>query len=296
MTDQPPRRVRGGEGKRLIITADDFGASIAVNDAVAQAHTDGILTAASLMVAGDAAADAVARAKAMPALGVGLHIVLVEDRPILPPERIPDLVDAEGFFRADMAWLGAEIFFRPSVRAQVRMEIAAQFKAFAVTGLPLDHVNAHKHFHLHPTIASLILEIGARYGLAAARAPIEPLEVISAIERTKPTLTGRLTSLYARSVARRFRKARIAVPDQVFGIAWSGAMTRDRLAALIAALPAGLSEIYMHPATGPYSGSAPGYRYHDELTALTDPAIRIETAAQCIALGTFADFAGKETT
>lgn len=73
--------------KGVIITADDFGAAIEVNEAVEAAHRDGILTAASLMVTGGAAADAVARAKRMPALRVGLHLVLVEGKPVLPPPR-----------------------------------------------------------------------------------------------------------------------------------------------------------------------------------------------------------------
>ena len=84
-------RLRGNDGrrnagdrsakvKRLVVTADDFGASIEVNTAVEQAHRHGILTGASLMIAGDAAADAVARARVMPTLGVGLHIVLVKGR------------------------------------------------------------------------------------------------------------------------------------------------------------------------------------------------------------------------
>ncbi len=70
--------------RQLIVTADDFGADEAVNEAVERAHVDGILTAASLMVSGDAAADAVERARRLPKLGVGLHIVLVEGRPALP--------------------------------------------------------------------------------------------------------------------------------------------------------------------------------------------------------------------
>ena len=60
---------------------------------------------------------------------------------------------------------------------------------------------------------------------------------------------------------RRFRRAGIAAPDQVFGLAWSGAMTAPRLKGLLENLPEGLTEIYMHPATGPYPGSAPGYQY-----------------------------------
>ena len=146
--------------RRLIVTADDFGASVAVNEAVEQAHREGILTAASLMVAGDAAADAVARARTMPSLGVGLHLVLVEGRPVLPPAQIPALVDATGRFRRDMARYALRMFADPAARRQLAAEVDAQFAAFAATGLPLDHVNAHKHFHLHPTIASTVLAVG----------------------------------------------------------------------------------------------------------------------------------------
>ncbi len=63
--------------KGLIVTADDFGAAVEVNEAIETAHRDGILTATSLMVAAPAAADAVARARRIPSLRVGLHLVLV---------------------------------------------------------------------------------------------------------------------------------------------------------------------------------------------------------------------------
>ncbi|MGN6123668.1 MAG: ChbG/HpnK family deacetylase, partial [Sphingomonas oligoaromativorans] len=121
--------------KRLIVTSDDFGASPAVNEAVERAHAHGILTAASLMVAGDAAGDAVARAKRLPALGVGLHLVLVEGRPMLSAREVPDLVDETGHFRTNMALAGVNFFFRPSVRRQLAAEIEAQFAAFHATGL-----------------------------------------------------------------------------------------------------------------------------------------------------------------
>src|ERR1700759_3725305 len=154
--------------KKLILTADDFGAAVEVNEAVERAHRDGILTAASLMVSGAAAHDAVARARDMPSLRVGLHLVLVEGKPVLPARAVPDLVDGQGFFHTDMARAGAAMFFLPKVRAQLAAEIEAQFEAFAATGLKLDHVNAHKHFHLHPTVLALMLRIGGEFGLKSA--------------------------------------------------------------------------------------------------------------------------------
>lgn len=276
--------------KRLIVTADDFGAAEAVNDAVEQAHRGGILTAASLMVSGAAAADAVRRAKAMPNLRVGLHLVLVDGKPVLPAAAVPDLVDANGNFRNAMARAGAAMFFVPGVRRQLEAEMEAQFAAFAATGLALDHVNAHKHFHLHPTIAALIAKLGRKYGARGARVPLEPQEILIQIEphRVKPAVA--LTVPFARRLSRHFARAGIAAPDQVFGLAWSGQMRRERLAGLLAHLPDGLSEIYLHPATGAYPGSAPGYQYAMELAALTDPAMTGLIRAKDIRLGGFQDF------
>ena len=275
--------------RRLIVTADDFGAAEAVNEAVERGHVDGILTAASLMVTGDAAADAVARAKRLPRLGIGLHIVLIEGRPALPPSDIPDLVGRDGLFRTNMVRAGIDIFFRPAVRRQLAAEIEAQFAAFAATGLALDHVNAHKHFHLHPTIAGTILRIGKRFGMRAARAPIEPRRMLRQVDGTDTA--PRIETVWARLVRARLRRAGMLVPDQVFGLAWSGAMTADRVRGILERLPDGLTEIYIHPATGAYPGSAPGYDYRGELAALTDPLAKTILTRERVALGHFADFA-----
>jgi hopanoid biosynthesis associated protein HpnK len=276
--------------KRLVVTADDFGAAVEVNDAVLEAHAYGILTAASLMVAAPAAADAVARARATPSLRVGLHLVLVEGRPVLPAQQVPDLVDANGNFRTDMARAGAAMFFLPAVKRQLAAEIAAQFAAFAATGLPMDHVNAHKHFHLHPTIAALMLSIGRDFGLKAARVPLEPAATLARVEAYSGSTVAALTRPFAQSLRRRFARAGIATPDAVFGLAWSGAMTAPRLKGILEHLPEGLSEIYLHPATGAYPGSAPSYAYAEERAALLDPAVIAATQGADIRLGGFSDF------
>lgn len=277
--------------KHLVVTADDFGAAREVNDAVEAAHQHGILKATSLMVGAPAAADAVARARRLPSLRVGLHIVLVEGRPMLPPAAIPDLVDADGYFRCDMARAGAAMFFRPKVRAQLAHEIEAQFDAFRATGLRLDHVNTHKHFHLHPTIAGLILRIGKGRGLRAMRVPLEPRGVLAAAEPGAAPAPAYVTGPWARLLRHRLRQAGLLTPDSVFGLNWSGAMTPARLKGLIAHLPEGLSEIYLHPATaGGFDGAAPGYRYAEELAALMDSGVAEAARDPHIRLGGFVDF------
>jgi hopanoid biosynthesis associated protein HpnK len=224
------------------------------------------------MVASPGAADAVRRARAMPSLAVGLHIVLVEAKPALPPEQVPDLVGPDGHFRTDMGALSVDIAFKPRVRAQVAAEITAQFKAFAATGLRLDHVNAHKHFHLHPVIGAALIAIGQKFGALAIRVPTEPVAVVNGIEPAAAGLSASLLAQWTRVLRAQARRAGMATPDAVFGLAWSGAMTRERLKSLLARLPEGVVEIYTHPAAANrFAGHAPGYRYTDELAALIDP-------------------------
>ena len=278
--------------RRLVITADDFGADISVNEAVETAHREGVLSAASLMVGAPGADDAVRRAHKMPELRVGLHLVLTDGRPILPAAAVGRLTGADGRFLDEMAALGARMFFDSQARRQLAAEIDAQFRAFAATGLALDHVNAHKHFHLHPTIAGMMLRIGAGYGLRAMRMPVEPTLPLRRVEPGAKLAPDRLFGAWATLARARVRRAGVIAPDQVFGQRWSGAMTTSRLAGLIRALPPGLSEIYLHPATrGGYPGSAPGYLYAEELAALVAPETGNALTASGFACGGFADFA-----
>lgn len=276
--------------KRLIVTADDFGAAREVNDAVEAAHRGGILTAASLMVGAPAAADAIARARRMPSLRVGLHLVLVEGRPLLPASAVTHLVDGSGAFRSDIAALGTIISCSRRARLELAAEITAQFEAFRATGLGLDHCNAHRHFHLHPIVGGLLAAIGRRFGLRATRIPIEPARVLRAIEPRTPRRPALLTTPFALLLRRRVSKAGLLAPDRIFGLRWSGQMTEGRLCGVIRRLPEGLSEIYLHPATGSFAGSAKGYRYRDEFAALMSAAAVAACAESKVRLGGFLDF------
>jgi chitin disaccharide deacetylase len=258
--------------RQVIISADDFGLSEAVNEAVERAHRDGILDAASLMVAAPAAADAVRRARALPSLRVGLHVVVIEGPAVLPPTAIGGLVDAEGQFPPDQFRLGVRYALLPAVRRQLGAEIRAQFAAFAATGLALDHANAHKHMHLHPIVGRLILDIGRDFGLPAIRIPAEPPDVLRRCgTRVGPAAWAlyRWTALLRRQA----QAAGVAMNDHCFGLAWSGHMTADRVRRLLQVLPDGVSEIYFHPAVrrdALLRRLMPDYEHQSELAALLD--------------------------
>ena len=248
----------------VIISADDFGLSVEVNEAVELAHREGILSTTSLMVAGPAAADAVRRAHALPGLGVGLHLVAVEGPAVLG-----------GQFGSDQVRLGFEYFFSPAARRRLRAEILAQYRAFAATGLRLDHANAHKHMHLHPTVGRMLIEIGCEFGLPALRIPAEPPDVMRACGHTPP-LSAHALYGWAGVLRAQARRAGLRTNDHVFGLAWSGGMTSERLLCLAGQLPPGLSEIYFHPATdrtGVLQELMPEYDHAGELRTLLDKRV-----------------------
>lgn len=252
------------ELRRLITTADDFGLSVGVNEAVQQAAKHGILTSASLMVSAPEAADAVVRARATPGLAVGLHLVVIEGAPTLPPDRIPDLVDVDGRFPSDQLGLGLLYFFSPRARLQLAAEIRAQFEAFQATGLVLDHANAHKHMHLHPTVGRMMIDIGREYGLRALRVPYEPVRDARGLgDRALRRWTGVLRA--------QARRAGLLTNDHITGLSSTGHMTPARTQQLLDALPPGLTEMYFHPATHRDAAVArlmPAYEHVAEWSAL----------------------------
>jgi hopanoid biosynthesis associated protein HpnK len=238
------------------------------------------------MVAAPAAADAVARAKRLERLRVGLHLVVASGPTML------------GGNAASDALLGPSLqfAFSAAARAALAREIRAQFEAFRATGLTLDHANVHRHLHLHPTVARLMLEIGRDYGLTAVRIPHEPLAPL----RQAGAGAGALAAAafhapFAALLRRRVHAAGLAANDHLLGLAWTGGMTEARVLRLIAALPEGVSELYFHPASARSAvlvRAMPAYQHVEELAALLSPAVRARIEAADIALMSYGDLGG----
>ena len=274
--------------KRAIFTADDFGLSESVNEAVELAHREGVLSTASLMIAGPAAADAVRRAKALPNLRVGLHVVVIEGASVRP-SAVKGLVDAAGDFSSDQVGASFGYYFAPRQRKQLYSEIRSQFSAFGRTGLRLDHANAHKHMHMHPVVGRAIVKLGKEFKLPAIRVPYEPAGPMRR-SGTPVGVGGNLLNFWSDLLRFRATRAGIQVNDAAFGIAWSGHMTADRILRLIPNLPDGLNEIYFHPATSTdmrLSHLMPDYEHQAELATLLDPEVRAALNQAGVQLATY---------
>lgn len=266
--------------------------SAEVNEAIERAHRDGILNTTCLMVAGAAAGDAVARARRLPDLRVGLHVVLVDGRPVLPAAQVPDLVDERGKFSTRLVRTGFKYFFDGRARAQLDAEIHAQFEAFAATGLTLDHVNAHNHMHVHPTIFDALLRANREHGARPVRIPREPLAPSWRAQHRD--FAGRfgndvlLAPLFAFMRAR-CRRGGVATNDFVFGMNDTGRMTSDVVLRLLAQVPPGVTEMYFHPAASVATSGAPPDPRALELAALLDPAVAAALRASGIEVIGFGD-------
>ena len=275
----------------LIVNADDFGMSHAINAGIVEAHRGGIVTAASWLAAGDAAAAAAEQARACPDLDVGLHLALSGVRPSGDPAPFAGALDAEGRWPSGFGPLLRWLRRRRDAPAVVRAEWRAQLDRFGrVWGRPPTHLDSHQHLALLPGLQGVLIELACEAGVPAVRVPEEVGQRSDwrgpgAWHRPHETLV--LTAL-ARALRRRARGAGLAAPRSFAGFRQSGRLDEATLLALLPRLGArgGTVELMTHPGALDEPG---GYRRRAERDALMAPSVRRALDASGLALGRFSD-------
>lgn len=265
--------------KTLVVTGDDFGFSRGVNRAIAEAHDRGILTSASLMIAGNAVEEAVALARARPGLAVGLHLVVVDGKAALAAPEIPRLADASGRFRGGPVRAGLRYQFSREARRELAREIRRQLERFRDTGLALAHVDGHHHMHLHPVVLGMLLDLAREFRIPAIRLPSEELPLALALDRRGPAgkvVWAGIFGLLRRHGERRARAAGIDFCERVYGLLMTGRVTEEYLLGLIPRIRADRAELYCHPAVAlpGEPGNGPPGSGPKELAALLSPRVR----------------------
>lgn len=235
---------------RLIINADAFGTTKSANRAVERAFREGVLTSASLTVTASQADDAVEVAKRNPGLGVGLHLMLIGGKSVLKGTELGGLVNPYQEFGESVVLTGVNYLISRGLKAPIRQEIDAQIKRFRLTGLPLDHVNGYRNFHLHPTAFDAIRRDYHKWGIARVRLPRDPLltNLRLAWGRYFYRLSRAmvLSQLTARAVGPLERRG-IRHTDLVFGALQRGRMDEKFLLRLLENLFPGTFEVFLHP-------------------------------------------------
>ncbi|HEY3931598.1 MAG TPA: hopanoid biosynthesis-associated protein HpnK [Verrucomicrobiae bacterium] len=259
---------RSDSVRRLIVNADDFGRSHSINEAVIRAHREGILTSASLMVNENGFDEAVKLAKENPKLGVGLHLTLLHGHSALSPEKIPGLVNSRGEFSNCPVGVGLNYFFNRNLREQLRAEIHAQFEKFRAIGLPLDHVNGHLHFHLHPTIFKILMEDSEKLGITHFRLTRDCLTRSLKISRGHlfyKISHAAIFEIFSERARKTLDIKKIRHAQITFGLLQNSRVDENYILKLLPELPPGDSELYSHPSLG---------EFKHEFDALVSPRVR----------------------
>jgi hopanoid biosynthesis associated protein HpnK len=285
--------------KQLIVNADDFGLTPAVNRGVVRAFQDGIVTSTSLLVTGSAFEDAVAAARQNPELDVGLHLVLVEERAVLEPDVLPTLVDETGRLPRTSAEFIQRAILGGINWLEVEREIAAQIALFQETGLRLSHLDSHQHLHMFPPVFQIVRRLARWMENVWIRNPVGPWR------KSRDTSLGRwmqglglnLTYMSARALHRRSMPQ---MPDGMFGFEVSGRLTRRAFEQIVRKIPDGLYELVCHPGEDDVDTrtrySHWGYHWAEELDALTAPETQLVLREHGIELTSFARALATRTT
>lgn len=157
---------------RILLHADDFGASAETVRATIECFEQGALTSASVMAGMPATADALSYARANPALDVGVHLTFVgggDERPVSAPADIPDLVAEDGRFLPTRTVRLRALARRLPVE-QIEREIVAQISAVRDEGIEISHVDSHRHVHKLPQFREALASTLLRFGMKRVRA------------------------------------------------------------------------------------------------------------------------------
>jgi chitin disaccharide deacetylase len=134
--------------RELVVNADDLGLSRGVNEGIARAHLDGIVTSASLMVRQPAAEAAAELVRQLPKLGVGLHVDLAEWTP------------------GPSGWTPVYAFVDDRDGSAVAREVEEQLALFEdLVGRPPDHLDSHQHVHRSEPLRSILGRVADELGV-----------------------------------------------------------------------------------------------------------------------------------
>lgn len=235
---------------RLIVNADDFGQTAGINRAVLELHKAGLLTSATLMARAAATDQAVEIARATPTLGVGCHIMLTDGEPVLPPARIPSLLNRSinSFIPGLTMFVGRLLSGR--IRAEeIEAEATAQIQYLQSRGVHVDHIDTHKHTHMFPRVLRPVLRGARACGIRVVRNPFEPIWAIRAtasrsfVRATEVSSLRCLQSTWHRIVA----EEGFATTGGTLGVTGTGALDVMTLHRLLDRVPAGTWELVTHP-------------------------------------------------
>ncbi|WP_088014108.1 chitin disaccharide deacetylase [Gottfriedia acidiceleris] len=158
---------------KLIVNADDFGYSRGINYGIIDAHKNGVVNSATMMMNMPGVSHAVELAKENPGLQVGIHLVLTCGKPLL--NDVPTLVNENGNFKSRQ-----EFFEDKNISLdELEREWTTQIEKFLQSGLKPTHFDSHHHVHTVPEFLPVVQKLAQKFNLSARRISENALQGIA---------------------------------------------------------------------------------------------------------------------
>jgi chitin disaccharide deacetylase len=270
-----------------VVTADDVGLHPGMTLGALKAHDEGIVTACSVVANGRAFADAVERLRDRPRLDVGIHLTLVGERPLSPPETVRSLIGSEGAFLPGFRAFTRRYLLGGIDAAELETELRRQIERLLAAGLEIIHANSHQHLHVLPKVFDVVLRLAEEYRIPWVRIPREPR-----IGRPSPrSLEIAILNGIGRRARRQLQGSSARATGRTVGIREAGRLNPARLSHILEHVD-GFTELICHPGLGGAALSAAydwGYGWDDETAALCAPEIREALRERNVELTTFTD-------
>lgn len=269
-------RSGGGSGERfVVVNADDLGLHQGINEAIYRAHTEGIVTSASLVACGEAFEDALGISRACPSLGIGVHLTVVEERPFCFPTHVASLIDSDGCFPDSYRSLTWRLASGRIRRGDLEAEFEAQISRVVDSGITPTHIDSHQHVHLLPFAWPLTLSLAEKYRIPYVRVP--RFDSLRRGGRGGLDVAVRVCFNFL-AAARRSSLRSLHSADRTPLAHLSGHVGEDDLVGAFQGLNPGVAEIGVHPGarTQQLQTAYPdwGFDWDGELRALTSPRVR----------------------
>jgi predicted glycoside hydrolase/deacetylase ChbG (UPF0249 family) len=287
---------------RLIINADDFGLTLGVNRAIAEAAAATRLTSATIMANSARFDEAVQLSRNLPGLKTGCHVVLIDGEPLA--REVNSLIDHQQSqdkprFRSNLKQFALAALRRKISQEEIQREAELQIRKIQATGITVTHVDTHKHTHLFPHVLLPVIRAAQACGVTAIRNPFEPRRTWpTSLLMSSPGLWTRtievaLLRSFASSFVRTVRQEGMRTTEGAVGVIVTGSLDQKLLNAIIRKLPEGTWELVCHPGYCDDELRGAGTRLLNarqvELDVLTSAETSLALAERRIKLISFAD-------
>ena len=276
---------------KLIVNGDDFGLTEATNEGIIKCYKDGILRSASIMANGNAFEHAVKIIGENPGLDVGIHLTLIEEKPILNGYEIPSLINSDGrFYKNANDFMLRYIIGKISI-PEIEKEFKVQIEKAIDFGIKLNHINSHQHIHMLPQILNIVVNLSKKYNIPFVRYPKENISnyMIKMIKNFNSA--NRLAQMIVLNSICLLGQNKIPSKTNFFaGFFVGGKLNKKNIITIIRNLPEdGICELMCHPGfnvpNNPYLHW--GYHSQEEVDTLVDEEVKNLIAERGILLTSF---------